>query len=77
LHGVIALLDARAQNAALRLGGRFEALARDVKFPAMKRATEAIAFVATKCQVGAAVGTVAIEQTKLTLRIFEQDQVLA
>jgi hypothetical protein len=43
----------------------------------MKRATEAIAFVATKGQVGAAVGTVAIEQTKLTLRIFEQDQVLA
>jgi hypothetical protein len=61
----------------LGFGGGFEALARDVKFPAVKGTAQAIAFIATKGQVGAAMRTVAIEQSKLPLRIFEQDQVLA
>jgi hypothetical protein len=43
----------------------------------MKRTAQAITFVAAVGQVGTAVGAVAVEQTKLALRIFEQDQVLA
>ena len=60
LDGVIALLDACAQNAAFGLGRCFEALACDVKFPTVERATKAIAFIAAKGQVGPAVRTVAV-----------------
>jgi hypothetical protein len=77
LQRVVALFDACAQNTALGLGRGFEALTCDVKFPAVKWTTQAIAFVASKGQIGASVWAVAVEQTKLTLRIFEQDQILA
>jgi hypothetical protein len=73
LHGVIALFDSGAQDTAFGLGWRFEALTCDVKFPTVKRAAQAITFVASKGQVGAAVWTVSVEQTKFALRIFKQN----
>ena len=39
LNGVIALLDAGAQNTALGFGGGFETLTCDVKFPTVKGTT--------------------------------------
>ena len=74
---VAALAHTVAQGAAGRLGWGFDALARDVKLPAMKRAAQAIAFVAAKGQVRSPVRAVAVEQTIVALRVAKQHQVLA
>ena len=73
---VTALANAAAQLAARRLAWCLQALAADVKFPAVKRAAQAIALVAAVSQVGAAVRAVAVQQAIAAFGVAKQHQVL-
>ncbi|MDT4849832.1 hypothetical protein FQZ97_839620 [compost metagenome] len=68
--------DAGAQGAAGGLGRGLGALAAHVELPAVERAAQAVALVAAKGQVGAAVRAVAVKQAEGPLGVPEQHEVL-
>jgi hypothetical protein len=65
------------QGAAGGLCWSVDATPLGVELPAVEGATQTIAFVSAKGQIGASVRTVAIEQTIVAAGVFEQHQVLS
>ena len=76
-HGIRALLDALAQRRACRLGRRFQALARDVKQPAVKGAAQAAVFEPAEGKVGAAMRAVPLDQAVAVFFVAKQHEILA
>jgi hypothetical protein len=76
-HRVGRLLDAAAQLAGGGLGGGLQAVALGVEQPAVEGAADAAVLEPAKCEVGAAVWTVAVEHAELAALVAEQDEVLA
>ena len=76
-HGIGALLDALAQRRALRLRRCLQALARDVKQPAVKGAAQAALLEPAEGKVGAAMRAVAFDQAVAAFFVAKQHQILA
>src|SRR5690606_35689150 len=76
-HRIALLPDALTEAAVLRLGRGLQALAVHVEQPAMERAAQAAILRATKGKIGAAMRTVAIQQSRAALLVAEQHESLS
>ena len=72
-----ALAHPLAEHTAFRLGGRLQALAVDIEQPAMEQAAQAAIFQPAEGEVGAAMRTVAVQQTVPAALVAEQHEILA
>ena len=76
-HRIGALGDVLAQHGILRLGRRFQALARYIEQPAMERAAQPAIFQPAEGEVGAAMRAMALDQAVAALLVAKQHQILA
>src|SRR5215813_2781519 len=76
-HRIGALPDALAEFRVRRLCRRLQALAGDVKQPAMERAAQSPLFEPAEGEVGAAMRTAAIDQAIAALLVAEQHEAFA
>ncbi len=74
---IAALLDAATELRILRLGGRFQTLARCVEQPAVKGAAQAALFEPAEGEVGATMRAVALDQAIAPLLVAKQHEVFA
>src|SRR6267378_2390589 len=76
-HRIRALRDVLAQRRILGFSRGFKALAGDVEQPAMEGAAQAAVLETAKCEVGATMRAMALDQAVTALFVAKQHQILA